>query len=182
MKKEEIEDKLNIKEIYGKACMQKPEEFLKENEVDKENGLSMQQAKQRQLNYGKNQIKQAKPKRGYQYFLESLLSPFNLILLGITLVLIYTDIFLQPEPSYANIIVVVALVFISTFLEFFEVYKSNKAAEKLKKMVAVKVTVLREGKAEKIFLDEVTIGDVICSAIIFNRRIRGSKEVRNYRK
>ncbi len=161
MKKEEIEDKLNIKEIYGKACMQKPEEFLKENEVDKENGLSMQQAKQRQLNYGKNQIKQAKPKRGYQYFLESLLSPFNLILLGITLVLIYTDIFLQPEPSYANIIVVVALVFISTFLEFFEVYKSNKAAEKLKKMVAVKVTVLREGKAEKIFLDEVTIGDVI---------------------
>lgn len=161
MKKEEIEDKLNIKEIYGKACMQKPEEFLKENEVNKENGLSIQQAKQRQLNYGKNQIKQAKPKRGYQYFLESLLSPFNLILLGITLVLIYTDIFLQPEPSYANIIVVVALVFISTFLEFFEVYKSNKAAEKLKKMVAVKVTVLREGKAEKIFLDEVTIGDVI---------------------
>ena len=161
MQKEEIEDKLNIKEIYGKACMQKPEEFLKENEVDKENGLSMQQAKQRQLNYGKNQIKQAKPKRGYQYFLESLLSPFNLILLGITLVLIYTDIFLQPEPSYANIIVVVALVFISTFLEFFEVYKSNKAAEKLKKMVAVKVTVLREGKEEKIFLDEVTIGDVI---------------------
>lgn len=161
MQKEEIEDKLNIKEIYGKACMQKPEEFLKENEVDKENGLSMQQAKQRQLNYGKNQIKQAKPKRGYQYFLESLLSPFNLILLGITLVLIYTDIFLQPEPSYANIIVVVALVFISTFLEFFEVYKSNKAAEKLKKMVAVKVTVLREGKAEKIFLDEVTIGDII---------------------
>ena len=161
MQKEEIEDKLNIKEIYGKACMQKPEEFLKENEVDKENGLSMQQAKQRQLNYGKNQIKQAKPKRGYQYFLESLLSPFNLILLGITLVLIYTDIFLQPEPSYANIIVVVALVFISTFLEFFEVYKSNKAAEKLKKMVAVKVTVLREGKEEKISLDEVTIGDVI---------------------
>ena len=35
MKKEEIEDKLNIKEIYGKAWMQKPEEYLKENEVDK---------------------------------------------------------------------------------------------------------------------------------------------------
>ena len=161
MPREEIEDKLNIKEIYGKACMLKPEEFLKENSVNKENGLSLQEAKQRQLKYGKNQIKQAKPKRWYQYFFESLISPFNLILLGITLVLIYTDIVLQPKPSYANIIVVIALVLISTFLEFFEVYKSNKAAEKLKKMVAVKVTVLREGKEEKIFLDEVTIGDVI---------------------
>ncbi|MCI9177562.1 MAG: hypothetical protein HFJ28_03080 [Clostridia bacterium] len=146
---------------YGQICMQNPKEFLEKNKVVVETGLSIEEVKKRQVAYGKNQIKQAKPKKWYRYLWESLVSPFNLILLGITLVLIYTDVILQDIPSYANILVVIALVFISTFLEFFEVYKSNKAAEKLKKLVAVKATVLRNGIKEKVFLDEITIGDII---------------------
>ena len=160
MPKENIEDKIDIKSIYGKACMLKPEEFLQEIQVGT-NGLTQNEARQRQEKYGKNQVKQAKPKKWYEYLWQSFISPFNLILVGITLVLIYTDVILQEIPSYANIIVVIALVLISTFLEFFEVYKSNKAAEKLKKLVAVKTTVLREGKEETVFLDEVTIGDIV---------------------
>ena len=71
-------------------------------------------------------------------------------MLSITLLLIYTDVVLPEVPSYANIIVILVLIVISSFLEFFEVYKSNKAAEKLKKMVSVKTTVIRNGKEEKI--------------------------------
>ena len=76
---------------------------------------------------------------------------------------------LQQNSSYANIAVVITLVFISTFLEFFEVYRSNKAAQKLKKLVAVKVTVLREGKEEKVFFHSILPPDnrklPICSAL-----------------
>jgi len=119
------------------------------------------QVEERQIKYGKNQMKKAKPKKWYNYLWESFKSPFNLILLGIAIVLIYIDVILPEIPSYANIIVVISLMLISTFLEFFEVFKSNKAAEKLKELVAVKTTVIRDGKKQKIFLDEITMGDVV---------------------
>lgn len=49
----------------------------------------------------------------------------------------------------------------STLLEFFEVYNSNKAAEKLKDLVATTCTVIRNETKIKIPLNEITIGDVI---------------------
>ena len=62
----------------------------------------------------------SKPKRWYNYLLESLFSPFNCILLGIVAILFYTDVYLAEKPSYANIIVIAILVSASTLLEFLE--------------------------------------------------------------
>ena len=93
--------------------------------------------------------------------LESLFSTFNLILLGIVLVLFYTDVILTMPPSYANIIVILVLILVSTLLEFFEVYRSNKAAEKLKSLVSVKTSVLRNGKVVKVPSESITVGDVV---------------------
>lgn len=53
------------------------------------------------------------------------------------------------------------LIVASTLLEFFEVFRSNKAAEKLKSMVSVKASIYRDGKIEKVELNDITIGDVI---------------------
>jgi Mg2+-importing ATPase len=151
---------MDIQKSYGKDCVSNVSQFIQMHQVKLE-GLTEEIAKKRQTNYGKNQIKQAKPKKWYHYLWESFHSPFNLILLGITIVLIYTDVILTSPQNYANIIVVIILMLVSTLLEFLEVFKSNKAAEKLKKLVAVKSTVLREGKEKKVFLDEITIGDII---------------------
>src|SRR5699024_6195722 len=111
--------------------------------------------------YGQNVMKQKKPKQWYNYLLESLFSTFNLILLGIVVVLLYTDVIISDPPNYANIIVILILITVSTLLEFFEVYRSNKAAEKLKNLVSVKTTVIRNGKQTKIFSTNVTVGDVV---------------------
>lgn len=154
------EEKIDIKNTYGKICISSVEEILKENRTQI-NGLTKQEANERQIKYGKNELKQAKPKRWYHYLWESFIGPFNLILLGISIVLVYIDIILSEIPSYANLIVVLSLIIISTFLEFFEVFKSNKAAERLKKMVAVKTTVIRDGKKEQIYFDEIIVGDVV---------------------
>lgn len=124
-------------------------------------GLTASQVAENQKKYGTNQISGAKPKRWYHYFFESLFSPFNAILLGIALVLIYTDIILPAIPNPANIIVIICLVLISTFLEFFEEYRSNKAAEKLKEMVETKGSVIRNGKKEKIPFKDFTVGDIV---------------------
>lgn len=53
------------------------------------------------------------------------------------------------------------MVLISTFLEFFEEYRSNKAAEKLKEMVETKGSVIRNGKKEKIPFKDFTVGDIV---------------------
>ena len=146
--------------MYEKECISSVEEFVKENNF-KKRGLTTTEARNNLAKYGKNMMKQKKPKQWYNYLLESLFSTFNLILLGIVVVLFYTDVILSEPPSYANIIVILILIFASTMLEFFEVYRSNKAAEKLKSLVSVKASVIRNGKVTKVQSSEVTVGDVV---------------------
>ena len=124
-------------------------------------GLNSKQAEYMLQKYGVNEIKQTKPKKWYNYFLESLFTPFNIILLGIIALLCYTDIALPETPSYANIIVIAILITASTFLDFFEEYRSNKAAEKLKELVATNCIVLRDGKEVQIPVKNVVIGDIV---------------------
>ena len=156
-KKEEID----FKQMYGEATTISVEDIIKKQNINLEKGLSNKQAQERIDKYGYNIVSKTKEKKWYHYFLESLFSKFNLILIGIVLVLFYTDVILPSEPSYANIIVILVLVLTSTFLEFIEEYRSNKAAAKLKEMVATQTTVIRNSKKIKIPNKEVTIGDIV---------------------
>jgi len=156
----EKQEKFDIKENYGHDCVLTKDEFILKHKVNVK-GLSKEDSIQNIYQYGKNEIKQSKPKKWYNYFFEALLSPFNIILLGISGVLSYTDVILPEVPNYTNIFVIVALVLISTFLEFFEEYKSNKAAERLKELVSTTTTVLRDNKKVKILVKDITINDIV---------------------
>lgn len=153
-------EELNVQKSYGKECTLSKDDFLKQYHI-KETGLSSAQADDNLHKYGLNEVSQAKPKKWYNYFFESLLSPFNLILMGITVVLLYTDVILPSTPSYANIIVIIVLVIVSTLLDFFEEFRSNKAAEKLKELVATSTTVIRDGKEIQVPIKNVTLGDIV---------------------
>ncbi len=157
---ENPKEEVNVAKFYGKECTLSKDEFIKSFKVS-EKGLSSKKANENLQSFGPNEITQAKPKKWYHYFLESLLSPFNLILLGIVIILLYTDVYLAETPSYANIIVIAILVTASTFLDFFEEYRSNKAAEKLKELVATTATVIRDGKEKQIPIKEVVQGDTV---------------------
>lgn len=156
-----IKEEINIKEIYGTQCILPKNDFIEKNNININKGLSTEIADELLSKNGFNEISQTKPKKWYNYLIGSLFSPFNSILLGITLVLIYTDIIIPEQPSYANIIVILVLVIASTLLEFFEEFRSNKAAEKLKELVATTSHVLRDGKEIKIPIKNITIGDII---------------------
>ena len=158
---QEKEEKNDIIKMYEKESLKNIDEFVKENNIDIKNGLNEKQIEENIKKYGLNEIRQNKPKQWYNYFFESLLSPFNLILLGIAVVLIYTDVILPETKNYSNIIVILILIAVSTLLEFFEVFKSNKAAEKLKSLIETKALVLRNGKEEKIALNQITVGDIV---------------------
>lgn len=153
-------EELNIKEMYGNQCILPKNDFISKYNFN-ENGLSSQEAQEMIAKNGVNQVSQSKPKKWYNYFFESLFSPFNTILLGISLVLLYTDVIIPETPSYANIIVILVLVIASTLLEFFEEFRSNRAAEKLKELVGTTTLVLRDGKGIKIPIHNITIGDVV---------------------
>ena len=155
-----LKEDVDVAELYGQDCLLHKEDFIKKYAV-KEAGLSQLEAEHRLKEFGPNTIRQAKPKRWYHYFLESLFTPFNIILLGITLLLCYTDLILPEEPSYANIIVIGILVTASTLLDFFEEYRSNKAANKLKELVATTCTVIRDGKEIQIPIKNATVGDIV---------------------
>lgn len=155
-----MKDEVNVSKLYGLEATLPKSEFMQKYKVT-ETGLSSHEAEEKLRNLGLNEIKQAKPKKWYHYFLESLFTPFNCILLGIVAILIYTDIYLPPTPSYANIIVIAILVSASTLLDFFEEFRSNKAAEELKQMVATTTTVLRSGEKIELPISQVTLGDVV---------------------
>lgn len=175
-----LKEDLNIKEMYGKQCVLSKDNFIAQNNFSI-NGLSSQEAQNLLHKNGVNQISQTKPKKWYNFFLESLLSPFNTILLGITLVLLYTDVIISETPNYANIIVILFLVLTSTLLEFFEEFRSNKAAEKLKELVGTTTLVIRDGNEIKIPIQNITIGDVVLlssgSLIPADLRIIESKDL-----
>ena len=156
IKKEDID----IKKYYGEDSVLKVEEFKNKYKIS-EKGLKTEEAREKLKNLGLNQIKQSKPKKWYNYLLSSLFSTFNSILLGIGFILVYTDIILPENPSPANIIVIIVLIIVSTLLEFFEVFRSNKAADKLKELVETTSTVIRDGKKIKVPLKEVTLGDIV---------------------
>ena len=176
----DVKEEVNVEKIYGKQSSLKKDEFLKTFQID-ESGLKEEEAISRLNKYGLNEVKQAKPKRWYNYFWSSLFSPFNSILLGIACVLYYTDVYLADNPSYANIIVIGILVASSTLLEFFEEYHSNKAAEKLKELVATTTTVIRNGKETKIPIKQVVLGDIVLlsagSLVPADLRVLDSKDL-----
>ena len=173
-------EEVDVAKMYGEECTLPKDEFIKKYKVNP-NGLSDTQATKRIEKLGLNEIKQAKPKRWYNYFLDSLFSPFNCILLGIVAILCYTDVYLPETPSYANIIVIAILVTASTLLDFFEEYRSNKAAEQLKQLVATTTSVIRNGKEVQIPIKEVTLGDIVTlsagSMIPADLRIIESKDL-----
>ena len=156
----EKKDDVNIEKIYGDLCKSSKEKFISDFKIT-ENGLDNKQVSERLHMFGHNEVSQTKSKKWYHYLLSSLFSPFNSILLGIALILSYTDIYLAEDPNFANIIVILVLVTVSTLLDFFSEYSSNKAAEKLKQLVSATSTVIRNGKEIKVPFKDLVIGDTI---------------------
>ena len=173
-------ENVDVFKMYGEDSTTQRDEFLKKHNLN-EKGLTSKQAEINIRKFGLNETKKAKPKKWYNYLLQSLLTPFNCILIGISIILIYTDIYLAIEPSYANIIVIAILVTASTLLDFFESYRSNKAAEKLREIVETTTTVIRDNKEINIPVKNVTLGDIVLlsagSIIPADLRIIESKDL-----
>jgi len=127
-------------------------------------GLNKEESEIRLEKYGKNEIKHEKTSPWYVQLLKSFINPFIGVLIFIALVSFIVNVLLAApaDRDYKVITVVAIMVLISGLLRFFQEYRSNQEAEKLKKMVKTTATVIRSGKGKyEIDFSELVLGDII---------------------
>ncbi|MDR3519852.1 MAG: magnesium-translocating P-type ATPase [Candidatus Pacebacteria bacterium] len=117
-------------------------------------GLSAEQATIQLDKYGLNEIVKAKKLSGFLDFLSRFKNPLLIILI---ISAIISGVL--GDPVTAGIIIFIVLV--SVAIDFINTYKSQKAAEDLKKRVMITTTVLRDGVPCEIALSHVVPDDVV---------------------
>ena len=117
-------------------------------------GLTAAEAKKRLLKYGYNET--VTPKRFASVL--ALVSRFKNPLVIILVLAAVLSGFLGDKTSA---LIIIAIVLISTLLDFINTYKSDKAAEALKSRVRVAAAVYRSGKLVEVPVRTLVVGDVV---------------------
>ena len=125
------------------------------------NGLTAEQVEERQDKHGKNIITTGKSNTVIHRLREAVINPFNIVLLVIAVITLFTDVVYAVKPDYLTVGIIVALVVLSSLVAFVQNQRSNAAAEKLSQMISNKADVLRDGKRLEVSMDEIVPGDIV---------------------
>lgn len=117
-------------------------------------GLTTSEAQRRLTTFGANEVAQARRITALRDAGSFLLNPLVLILLVASLIAGVVG-----DVTDAGIIALIVLL--SVALNFFQTYRSQRAAEALRKMVATHATVLRDGVWADVPTAETVPGDVV---------------------
>ena len=161
----ETDSKMNLTaaEKLRKASRQEIDEVYKllDRSAD---GITEEVAKERISTYGLNQVDYDRAPAWYTQLIKSFANPFILILVAIVVISWLIDVKLATpgEEDWKTVIVITAMILVSSLLSFFQEYRSNLAAEKLKGMVTTTAAVLRKGKKrEEIVMKQIVPGDIV---------------------
>ncbi len=122
-------------------------------------GLSSEEAAVRLEANGKNKLAAAKGKSLIRRFLEQLADPMIIILL--VAALISGVLAVVENESFADVIIILAVVIVNAVLGVYQESKAEKAIEALQEMSAATSKVLRDGKVQVIHSEDLVVGDVI---------------------
>ena len=126
-----------------------------------ETGLTEKEAKERLQKNGYNTIEHNVKERSFiKKFLEQL-NDFMVIVLIFSAIASFVVSYLGGEKDYLDSIIILAIVVLNAILGVIQESKAEKAIEALKKLLAPKINVLREGKIKEIDTKEVVVGDIV---------------------
>ncbi len=130
-------------------------EVAKLERTDLKNGLSEEEVKVRQREFGKNLLPEEKPLSGLKLFLAQFQSPliYILFIAGIITLTLLKD--------FTDAIVIFGAVFLNTIVGFIQENKASQTLSALKKVVKHEAEVLREGNLKIIDSAELVPGDII---------------------
>ena len=117
-------------------------------------GLTSEEAKARQELYGRNDLSQIRKRPIIFQFLEHFKNFLVIILLLAAVISIFTG-------GITSAAVIIAIVFISVTIDFFQEYRATQAAELLKQKIITKASVLRDGKQLELPIFDLVPGDLI---------------------
>lgn len=116
-------------------------------------GLSELEATEQRLTSGRNIFREQGSHALAWQLLSKFRNPLVIVLLGASVVSAFSG-------ETLNFAIISAMVVLSVLLDFFQEYRANTTAEKLRQSVSVRSTVLRDGVATDISIQEVVPGDV----------------------
>ncbi len=117
-------------------------------------GLSEKEAKARLKQYGRNVISEHREKNLFSQFFSRFKNPLVILLIAAAALS-------GSVGEIKDAAIILIIVTFSVILDFFQEYRAGKAAEKLRKSVALKSIVLREGGKREILSSELVPGDII---------------------
>ena len=126
----------------------------------KAEGLTSAEAQKRLEENGKNKLAAAKGKSLIRRFLEQLADPMIIILL-VAAAISGVLAAMTPGESFADVIIILAVVIINAVLGVYQESKAEKAIEALQEMSAATSKVLRDGKVQIVHSEDLVVGDII---------------------
>ncbi|MBR2967352.1 MAG: cation-translocating P-type ATPase [Clostridia bacterium] len=123
------------------------------------NGLSSVEANQRLSSVGKNKLKEAKKTPLIVKFLKELANPMIIILIVAAIVSGITALY--ANESFADVIIIIAVVIINAVLGVVQENKAEKAIAALNEITAATSKVIRDGKMVVVRSEELVPGDVV---------------------
>jgi len=150
-----------LKESFKKDFFNKLYEFTK-NDSDfslkelnsKIEGLTDEEVKNRFNKYGFNDVAEEKKNNHFLKLLKIFKDPLNLLLTTLAVV----SLLIGDFKAFS---IIILMVFLSVFLNFYQETKAAIAADKLKMMVHNKAIVIRNNIKTEIFLRNVVPGDIV---------------------
>lgn len=141
-------------EKLQKTWSLKTEEILDALQVDREKGLLSDGVKQRRGQYGRNILKQQKPRSALSLLLDQFKS-FVIILLAAAGIVSFV------LGHRVEAIAVLAAILVNTVIGFFTEFKAVRSMDALRKLSRVATRVRRDGSVREISAEELVVGDIV---------------------
>lgn len=161
MKKENINEKQKNVENRLKDYSSLEVEKLFESLGTSYSGISVVDVDDKLKEYGKNSIEIKNNNTIFRKIKEAVINPFNIVLIVVAVITLFTDVILSEQKDYATFALIVSIIFISAIISLKEQIKSDNAAQKLKKMITNKMEVIRDEVQSTIDVENIVPGDIV---------------------
>ncbi|MFT6986911.1 MAG: Ca2+-transporting ATPase [Psychromonas sp.] len=151
------------------------EDVLHQLDVNSAQGLSQEEVRKRQQQYGPNELQEETTPSPYHILVNQFKSIVILILVAAAAVAFITDRW--PEG-----LALIAVTLINTAIGFFSEYKAVRSMEALRRLGQHKTSVRRQGEVQEIAASELVPGDIVLlgneDLVPADLRLLGSKGAR----
>jgi Mg2+-importing ATPase len=136
---------------------QYPPSVVLQKNGSSETGLSSKQAARRLLASRKKEHHPPKWFQTVRLFARQFTSP-------LVLLLVFAATMSSALGDWGDSIILVSILFLTGSISFWQEYRASRAVEKLRAMMHINCTVLRDGRARKVQKEAVVPGDVVLLA------------------